>query len=138
MSPHTVYLARLIGLFTILVVISLLVRGSAMIAATVADGPVMLVFAVMSIAIGIAMILGHNIWSGGALPVAVTLVGWLIFAKGVLLLFLKPAALSGLLEGIHYGENAALFLAPALVIGLYLTWAGFTTSKSRRSQGSLE
>ena len=50
MTLLTVFLARLIGLFTILVVISFLVRGSAIIAATVADGPVMLVYALISVA----------------------------------------------------------------------------------------
>jgi hypothetical protein len=68
-----------------------------------------------------------------ALPVVVTIVGWLILAKGLLLLFLKPDALSGLFQEMHYGENYYLFLAPAFVIGLYLTWAGFTTSISRGS-----
>ena len=133
MSPLTVFLARFTGLFTILVVVSFLVRGSVIIGATVADGPVMLVYAIISLAIGIALILGHNVWSGGVLPVVVTVVGWLILAKGVLLLFLKPEALSGLFEGMHYGENYYLFLAPAFLIGLYLTWAGFTTSISRGS-----
>jgi hypothetical protein len=52
--------------------------------------------------------------SGGALPVVVTLVGWLILAKGLLLLFLTPEA--------HPGA-----------IGIYLTWAG---SPRRRSGGS--
>jgi hypothetical protein len=133
MSPLTVFLARFMGLFTILVVVSLLLRGSAIIVSTVADGPVMLVYAIFSIAIGIALILGHNVWSGGALPVVVTIVGWLILAKGLLLLFLKPDALSGFFQGMHYGENYYLFLAPAFVIGLYLTWAGFTTSISHGS-----
>lgn len=133
MSPLTVFLARFMGLFTILVVVSLLARGSAIIGGTVADGPVMLVYAIISLAIGIAMILGHNVWSGGALPVVVTIVGWLILAKGLLLLLLKPEALSGLFERMHYGENYYLFLAPAFVIGIYLTWAGFTTSISRGS-----
>src|ERR1700687_282225 len=133
MSPLTVFFARFIGVFTILVVVSFLVRGSVSIGATVADGPVMLVYAIISLAIGIAMILGHNVWSGGALPVVVTIVGWLILAKGLLLLFLKPEALSGLFERMHYGENYYLFLAPAFVIGIYLTWAGFTTSISRGS-----
>jgi len=133
MSPLTVFLARFMGLFTILVVVSLLVCGSAIIGATVADGPVMLVYAIISLAIGIAMILGHNVWSGGALPVVVTIVGWLILAKGLLLLFLKTEALSGLFERMQYGENYYLFLAPAFVIGIYLTWAGFTTSISRGS-----
>jgi hypothetical protein len=133
MSPLTVYLARFMGIFTILVVVSFLMRGSVIIETTVTDGPVMLVYAIISLAVGIAMILGHNVWSGGALPVVVTMVGWLIFAKGLLLLFLKPEALSRLFEAMHYGENYYLFLTPALLIGLYLTWAGFTASISRGS-----
>ncbi|HEV2977720.1 MAG TPA: hypothetical protein VG425_09035 [Casimicrobiaceae bacterium] len=133
MSPLTVFLARFMGLFIILAVVSFLVRGSAIIGATVADGPVMLVYAIISLAIGIAMILGHNVWSGGALPVLVTIVGWLILAKGLLLLLLKTEALSGLFERMHYSENYYLFLAPAFVIGVYLAWAGFTTSISRES-----
>jgi hypothetical protein len=131
MSQLTVFLARLIGLFTILVVVLLLMRGSTIIGATVADAPVMLAYAIISLAIGIAMILGHNVWSGGALPMVVTIVGWLILAKGLLLLSLEPAALLGLFEGMHFGDHYYLFLAPAFVIGGYLTWAGFTTSMSR-------
>jgi hypothetical protein len=61
MSPLTVFLARFIGLFTILVVVLLLLCGSAIIGATVADAPVMLAYAIISLATGIAMILGHNV-----------------------------------------------------------------------------
>ena len=131
MSRLTVFLARSIGLFTVLLVVAFLVRGSAIIETTVADGPVMLVYAITSLAMGIAMVLGHNVWSGGALPVVVTLVGWLILAKGLLLLFLAPEAVSRMFEQMRYGEHYYLFLAPALVIGLYLTWAGFTAPASR-------
>ena len=126
MSRLTVFLARSIGLFTVLLVVAFLTRGSAIIETTVADRPVMLVYAITSLAMGIAMVLGHNVWSGGALPVAVTLVGWLILAKGLLLLFLAPEAVSGMFEQMQYAEHYYLLLAPALVIGLYLTWAGFT------------
>ena len=42
MSRLTVFLARFIGLSTVLITVSFLVRGSAMIQTTVADGPVML------------------------------------------------------------------------------------------------
>jgi hypothetical protein len=76
MSRLTVFLARFIGLFTVVLVVALLVRGSATVEAAVADAPVMLVYAIISLAAGVAMILGHNVWSGGALPVVVTLVGW--------------------------------------------------------------
>jgi len=46
MSRLTVFLARFIGLFIVLLIVGLLVRGSATVETTVADGPVMLVYAV--------------------------------------------------------------------------------------------
>jgi hypothetical protein len=113
-----------------LLVVALLLRGSATVEAAVADGPVMLVYAIISLAVGLAMILGHNVWSGGALPVVVTLVGWLILAKGLMLLLVTPEALKQLFGHMQYGEHYYLYLTPSLVIGLYLTWAGFTTSSS--------
>src|SRR5208282_2626292 len=126
MSRLTVFLARFIGLFTVVLVVALLVRGSATVEAAVADGPVMLVYAIISLATGVAMILGHNVWSGGALPVVVTLVGWLILAKSLMLLLVTPDALQQIFDHMQYGEHYYLYLAPSLVIGLYLTWAGFT------------
>ena len=129
MSRLTIFLARLIGLFTVLLIAALLLRGSAMIQAAIADKPVMFTYAIISLALGLAMILGHNVWSGGALPVVVTLVGWLILAKGLLLLFLTPQGLTGFFERMQYGEHMYLYLTPSLVLGLYLTWAGFTAPR---------
>jgi len=126
MSRLTVFLARFIGLFTVVLVVAFLVRGSASVEAAVADGPVMLVYALISLATGVAMILGHNVWSGGALPVVVTLVGWLILAKSLMLLFATPDALQQVFDHMQYGQHYYLYLAPSLVIGLYLTWASFT------------
>lgn len=68
MSRLTVFLARLLGLFTVLLVGILLIRGSTIIEAAAADGPLMLTYAIISLALGLAMILGHNVWSGGAPP----------------------------------------------------------------------
>ncbi|MFI4987970.1 MAG: hypothetical protein ACHQF3_11070 [Alphaproteobacteria bacterium] len=133
MPRLTVFLARFIGLFTILVIAALLVRGSAMVETAIADKPLMDTYAIISVALGLAMILGHNIWSGGALPVVVTLVGWLILAKGLLLIFITPDALTRLFERVQYGEHIYLYVAPSLVLGLYLTWAGFTVPTSRGS-----
>ena len=95
MSRLTVFLARLLGLFTVLVVLALLFRGSAIVAMAIPNQPVMLTYAIISLAIGLAMVLGHNVWSNGLLPAVVTLVGWLILAKGLLLLFLTPEMLTG-------------------------------------------
>lgn len=133
MPRLTVFLARLIGVFSIVLVAAFLMRGSAIIQTTAEDGPVMLVYALISLAIGLAMILGHNVWSGGALPVVVTLVGWLILAKSLMLLSLTPEALSRVFAQTQFGEHYYFFLAPAFLLGLYLTWAGFTAPMPRRS-----
>jgi hypothetical protein len=125
MPTLTIYLARLIGLLAVLLACALLVRGNTMITATVVNGPVMLVYAIFSLAAGLAIILGHNVWSGGTLPVIVTLVGWLIFAKGLVLLLVSPETLALVLERMQYGEHYPLYILPALIIGLYLTYAGF-------------
>ena len=102
-----------------------------MVQTAIADKSLMFTYAIISLALGLAMILGHNVWSSGALPVVVTLVGWLIVAKGLLLLFLTPEALIRQFERIQYGEHIYLYVAPTLVLGLYLTWAGFTAPSSR-------
>ena len=133
MSRLTVFLARFIGLFAVLLIAALLLRGSATVETAIADRPLMLTYGIISLASGLAMILGHNVWSGGSLPVVVTLVGWLVFAKGLLLLFLTPEVLTRFFERMQYGDHIYLYLAPSLVIGLYLTWAGFTAPTSRGS-----
>ena len=131
MSRLTVFLARLLGLFTVLVVLALLFRGSAIVAMAIPNQPVMLTYAIISLAIGLAMVLGHNVWSNGLLPAVVTLVGWLILAKGLLLLFLTPEILMRFFEQMHYAEHIYLYVGPSLAIGLYLIWAGFSAQKSR-------
>ena len=132
MSRLTVYLARLIGLFTVLLIAALLSHGGTMIESAIADKPLMFTYAIISLALGLALILGHNEWSG-ALPVVVTLVGWLILAKGLVLLYLAPDALSGMYGRMQYSEHFYLYLTPSLVLGLYLTWAGFSAPASRTS-----
>jgi len=47
--------------------------------------------------------------------------------KGLTLLLLSPDAISRAFEQMHDGGHFDLYLAPSLAIGLYLTWAGFTT-----------
>jgi hypothetical protein len=131
MPRLTIFLARLIGLFILLLVAALLLRGGATVGATLANAPVVFAFAIISLAAGLAVVLGHNVWSGGALPVVVTLVGWAMLGKGLLLLLLTPDALSRMFERMHYGAHIYLYFIPAIVLGLYLTWAGFTARPPR-------
>jgi hypothetical protein len=90
------------------------------------------VFGLLVVAVGLAIILTHNVWSGGALPVIVTLIGWLTLIKGLLFLFLPPPAAVGIvLWGPAYERFFYLDVAVAFVLGAYLTYAGFRVSDAR-------
>ena len=49
---------------------------------------------------GLAIVLLHNYWSGGALTVIITLLGWLTLIKAVLLLVLPSTKLVALYGGV--------------------------------------
>ena len=128
MPRSTPFLARLTGVFSIVLVAAMLVRGSTLVATVISDRAIMFDLAMISVAVGLAMVIGHTAWSGGVLPVVVTLVGWLILVKGLFLLFVSSELFAKLFAQMHYGDHFYIYLVPALVIGLYLTIAGFATS----------
>jgi hypothetical protein len=128
MAPRTIFLSRLIGLFAILVTLSLVTHKEASVetlTALVRNPPLLLIFGMVWLVAGLAMVLGHNIWSGGVLPVVVSLVGWLTLIRGLLLLFLSPAAAVGLFTGLHFEQLFYLYMAISLVFGVFLTYSGF-------------
>jgi hypothetical protein len=133
MLPRTIFLSRLLGLYSVLVGLAMVAHRQATIEtirAMMHNAPVLYVVGVIALAAGLAMVLGHNVWHGGVLPVVVTLVGWLSLIKGLVILFL-PAQLAGrCLLGGHYELHFYLNAAIAIILGAYLTYAGFT-SKSR-------
>src|SRR5260370_28352553 len=86
----------------------------------------MFILGVITLAAGLAMVLAHNIWSGDALVVVVTLVGWGTLIKSLFFLFLPPEMKAGLfLRQFHYQQLFYLYRAFSLVLGVYLTYGGF-------------
>jgi hypothetical protein len=72
------------------------------------------------------MVLAHNIWSGGALVIVVTLVGWMALIKSLFFLFLPHEMEAGLFLGqLHYRQLFYVYAAISLVLGIYLTYGGF-------------
>jgi putative exporter of polyketide antibiotics len=129
MSSRTVFLSRLIGLYCILVVLSMLIHRQAKVDSLVGvlhNPSLILVLGVITLAAGLAMVLAHNIWSGSALAVVVTLVGWLTLLKGMLFLFLPPEIEAEcILRCIHHPHLLYVCMAPSLLIGIYLAYGGF-------------
>lgn len=128
MSPRTRYLSRLIGLYCLLVGLSMIVHKQTTVESiteTVHHAPAVLLSSIFALAAGLAIVIGHNVWSGGVPAVLVTLVGWITLIKGLLLLFLTPQATVGFFEAAHYGQMFYLYVAITLVLGIALTYGGF-------------
>ena len=77
---------------------------------------------ILGLAAGLAIVLGHNVWSSGLLALIVTLIGWVTLIRSIILLFLSPEAVARFVK--WYEQNYYLFTAIPLLIGLYLTIAG--------------
>ncbi len=129
MSPLTIFLAKFLGLYCIILPGMMMLRKQsavATIAAIIRNPPALFLIEIIGLAAGVAMIVGHNIWSGGALPIIVTLIGWLMTIRGIALLALSPAALSKVFEALRYEERFYVYMGVVAVLGLYLTVAGFS------------
>ena len=129
MSPRTTFLSKLIGIYCVFMSLSMVAHRQATVEAMTAliHNPALVFIAgIMALAAGLAMVLAHNIWTGGALTVTVTIIGWLSLIKGVLLLFFSPEEASGIfLAGLHNEYLFDLYAAITLALGIYLTYGGF-------------
>jgi hypothetical protein len=134
MSSRTVFLSRLIGLYCFLAALSMMIRKETIIETVTAllhDSPLMFIVGILTLVGGLAMVIAHNIWSGGAPAVVVTLVGWLTLAKGLLFLFLPPELEAEFfLSKLHYKKLFYVYTAISLVIGIYLIYEGFRSRSS--------
>ena len=129
MKPQTIFLGRFFGLYTLIITGWILVNRQAAIVtipAMLADRPLMLIVAIIALVGGLAMVLGHNIWSGGTLTILVTVLGWVILIRGVLFLFLSSGETRGLLEAMQFERFFYGYLSIPLVLGAELTYLAFS------------
>jgi hypothetical protein len=140
MTYQTRFLSRLWGVYCLIVGASMILQRDAMletITALVHDRALMFIIGILIVFAGLAMVLVHNVWSGGATAVVVTLIGWGMLLKGTLLLFLPPDAASNFYLGtLHYAQWFYVYAGFSLVLGSYLSIAGFRSGTKCRSPES--
>lgn len=90
------------------------------------DGPWMLFSGMVATAVGLAIVLAHNVWTSGALAVAVTLVGWAALMKGLLLLFVPPHVMAKAYKSMGFERYFHLWMGVVLVIGFWIILKAFT------------
>jgi hypothetical protein len=129
MQPSTIYLSKLIGLYCILFPLAMAIHKQATVdsvAALFHSPSVMLLMSIITVAAGLAMILAHNLWSGGVAPIVVTVVGWLTLIKGMTFMLLPLGNYNEMM--LSWLRDPMLFyvcLTPSFLIGIYLTYEGF-------------
>ena len=129
MSPLTIFLAKFLGLYCIVVALAMMPRKQTAVATIkvlVGNPLLLLLVEVLGLTAGLAMIIGHNVWSGGAPPVVISLLGWVLAIRGAGLLALSPAAVSRVVDALRYEEFFYWYMDATLILGLYLTYAGFS------------
>jgi hypothetical protein len=129
MSALTIFLGKLIGIYCLVVGLTMMANRETMVDgvnALIRSPPLVLLASVFAVAVGLGLVIGHNVWSGGALPVVVTLVGWASLIKGVALLALPPRQTANLYKAVRYERFYLAYMGVTLALGLYLTIAAFT------------
>ena|SRR5579864_2981951 len=131
MDEPTVFLSRLIGLVSLIVAVPMLLDKPSMMATfglLVEDRGLMLVLGIASVVAGAAIVLLHNIWNKGLWPLVVTLCGWALLLRGILILFLPPDVLGSMLTALHVTDYFYVYAAFPMLIGAYLCLRGFTAT----------
>jgi hypothetical protein len=128
-TKETRFLSRLLGLYCLLIAVAMLAQRQATVVTVgelLHDRPLMYVLGVLCVFAGLAMILVHNIWSGGPAAVIVTLIGWLTLLKGIVFVGLEPMQTAALyMAELRFERMYPLYALVTLVLGAYLCYAGF-------------
>ena len=130
MPRLTIYLARFIGLFLLIVSVSMFLDRDSIIemaTALIDDRALLLVVGLIALGIGLAIVVGHNVWSGGPMPIIITLFGWSQMLRGSALLLMPAETQIAFFQAMRLEDFFYIYAGIPLVIGAYLTYAGFTS-----------
>jgi hypothetical protein len=131
MEEPTVFLSRLIGLVALIIAVPMVLDKQSMMATfglVVDDRGLLVVLGMASVVAGSAIILLHNVWRKGLWPLVITLCGWLLLLRGVLILFLPPDVISSLIGTLRVDQYYYAYAVVPLIVGAYLCLRGFTAT----------
>jgi len=133
MTATTAFLCRWLGVYCLIVALSMALHRDAYLAAVAAlahDAPLMLILGIFTTLGGLALVLVHNQWRADH-ALVVTVLAWAVLLKGLLFLFLGPAAAPSFYLGtLRYAQLFYGYAALCALLGIYLCFGGFGSRAS--------
>jgi len=130
MSRLTIYLGRLIGLFMFVISVAMLLDKESLVdivTALLDDRALLMILGMLALAAGLAIVLAHNVWRGGVLPIVVTAIGWLILIRGLVLLLVPSEFLVAYFQQIRFEDFYYLYAGITFVLGILLSSVAFAS-----------
>jgi hypothetical protein len=125
----TYFLARLIGLLLLPVGASMLLRKTLFMKALndiTGNSTSLFMAGIVLLLLGLSLVLTHNLWHAGFLPLVITLIGWILILRGIASMFVPGDGIARMIRWFRVEKFSWLYALLVLAIGAYLTWAGFT------------
>jgi hypothetical protein len=123
----SIFLAKVLGIYLLVVSFAILFnlrRTTSIISGVIQNPSLQLIVGILTTIIGILLVVSHNIWIHDW-TVVITIIGWLIFIKGVLNLVFPNVANALDRPFIQSKLSCTVSALISLAIGLYLCCKGF-------------
>ena len=125
-----IFLAKLLGLYLIAIAVAMLAskrRTLTTLDEMARSGPWMLFSGMVATSAGLAIVIGHNVWTGSALTVVVTLFGWAALLKGISLLLVPPERMAAAYKGLGFERYFYAWMGGVLALGMLITLGAFAS-----------
>jgi len=122
----SIFYAQVVGLWLFIIGLATVLheqRFKKTMADTLASGSVMTFTGFIALAVGLLVVISHNIWVT-SWPVVITIFGWLLLVQGVMRLF-YPEVFAKRMKDMMAKNGFTVMAWVWLLVGLYLVWIGF-------------
>jgi hypothetical protein len=125
--PTSIFLAKLLGPILLVAGIAMLVnrRGLDAIAQELLGSPLLLLLGIIDFAVGLAIVLTHNVWVADW-RLIITLLGWLLMVRGAVRMLIPEQAKA---LGTKLLKNSTVIcasLGATIALGVVLSSFGYT------------
>lgn len=122
MTPSTIYLAKLMGAYSLFAAAWLMLRREAALALIdrITNDPVFeSMIGTLRLTLGLAILVGHNHWDGWVAAL-VSLVGWIALISGAATMFLPAGFLRHVVAWLRFKEKLPLYALLSALLGAAL------------------